>query len=150
MSAPNTNRPGIPRRIPRRAHALEAVLIAAMIALLLEIGPVPIVPRLLLILAALVVFCVVGFRVQIRSWGTLLAPALTPARISLSVFIGVLALLVPIFPVEASLLWRVATAVVLPAAFFALSRWDDARTVQLLRMRRSAQHATLPKAPSRV
>lgn len=121
-----------------------------MIALLLQVVPLPIVPRILLILVLLGVFCIVGFRVQLHSWGTLFAPAFTSARVSLSVFIGAMSLLLSYFPVEASSLWRTAAMLALPAAFFALARWDDACTVELLRSRRSAQHDPLADSPSSV
>ncbi|MGP9536458.1 hypothetical protein ACT3SP_00500 [Brachybacterium sp. AOP43-C2-M15] len=138
-----------PRPIPRSVHAVEAVLLAAMTSLLLEVIALPLVPRLLLLLGLLVLFLAVALRAQSRSWGTLIAPAFTPARIAVGVFIMAMVLLVTGFPEGAGLPWRIAVTLLAPAIFYALSRWDDVRTVALLRARRSPAQDAAPSPTGR-
>lgn len=137
-----------PRSIPWSAHALETFLLALMIALLLGVLDLPIPARLGLGLIGLIAFCVFGIRVQIRCWGAVITPAFTRARISLAVFVGLMAGTLSVLPQDASLLWRAAATILLPLIFFLLSRWDDARTVVLLRASRPGHHGPLPDVTS--
>ncbi|MGO2022175.1 MAG: hypothetical protein ACTH2N_07400 [Brachybacterium tyrofermentans] len=149
----STAAPTTPRRVPRTVHAAEAILYAAMAALLFEVLPVPIVARLLLLFVLLGLFATLGITAQIRCWGTFIAPAITPARVTSSLFIAASVLLATWLPKDAPLVWRAAVTIALPLAFYLLSRWDDARTVELLRNRAAAHRArdaglaTCPQSP---
>lgn len=137
-----------PRNVPWAAHALEAVLVALVSALLLGVLGLPIVPRLLLALLSLVAFCALAIPVQVRCWGTFIAPALTRARISYVVFLFAMSMTLSSVPDDAPLGWRAAATILLPCAFYVLARWDDARTVVLLRASRPGHHGPLPDVTS--
>lgn len=137
-----------PRRIPWNAHALEAILLALLIALFLAVLDLPFAARLTLGLVVFIAFCAFGISVQVRYWGSFIAPALTRARVSLAVFVGVMSIVMTYVPQDAPLLWRAAATALLPLVFFLLARWDDARTLGLLRAPRPGQHETLPNATS--
>ncbi|MDN5685335.1 MAG: hypothetical protein L0G94_01450 [Brachybacterium sp.] len=124
-----------PRSVPRAAHALEAVLVGLVSALLLGVLGLPITPRLLLALLGLGAFCALAIPVQVHCWGTFIAPALTRSRISYVVFILAMSMTLSSVPDDAPLGWRAAATILLPCAFYVLARWDDARTVELLRAR---------------
>ena len=143
-----------PRRVPRAVHVAEAILYGAMAALLFEVLPLPIIARLLLLLVLLALFGTLGITAQIRCWGAFIAPAFTPARVASSVFIAVSCLLATWLPHDAPFAGRAAVTVALPLAYYLLMRWDDARTVELLRSRaaahraRGAGPATCPRSPA--
>ncbi|MGP4975540.1 hypothetical protein [Brachybacterium tyrofermentans] len=143
-----------PRRVPRAVHVAEAILYGAMAALLFEVLPLPIIARLLLLLVLLALFGTLGITTQIRCWGAFIAPAFTPARVASSLFIVVSFLLATWLPHDAPFAWRAAVTVALPLAYYLLMRWDDARTVELLRSRaaahraRGAGPATCPRSPA--
>ncbi|MGO2360952.1 MAG: hypothetical protein ACTH6N_07440 [Brachybacterium tyrofermentans] len=130
-----------PRRVPRAVHVAEAILYGAMAALLFEVLPLPIIARLLLLLVLLALFGTLGITAQIRCWGAFIAPAFTPARVASSVFIAVSCLLATWLPHDAPFAGRAAVTVALPLAYYLLMRWDDARTVVLLRSREEAHRA---------
>lgn len=136
-----------PRRIPWNAHALEAILLALLIALFLDVLDLPFAARLTLGLVVFIAFCAFGISVQVRCWGSFIVPALTRARVSLAVFIGVMAVVVGAMEHGAPVLLRAAAAILLPLTFFVLSRWDDARTVEVLRAPRPEQRGHLPDVP---
>ena len=94
----STAAPTTPRRVPRTVHAAEAILYAAMAALLFEVLPVPIVARLLLLFVLLGLFATLGITAQIRCWATFIAPAITPARVTSSLFIAASVLLATWLP----------------------------------------------------
>lgn len=130
-----------PRQVPRAVHAAEAILYGAMAALLFEVLPLPIIARLLLLLVLLALFGTLGITAQIRCWGAFIAPALTPARVTSSLFIAASFLLATWLPHDAPFAWRATVTLALPLAYYLLSRWDDARTVELLRSREAAHRA---------
>lgn len=132
MSTSTTVRQATPRRVPRWAHASASVLLGLAFVLRLALLPVPLTLGLVLFLVVAGLFVVVSLTMQIRCWGTLLAPALTPARIVVSVFSVALVPLLANFPTEVALPWRIAVTILLPVTLYALLRWDDARTVELL------------------
>lgn len=64
------------------------------------------------------------------------APRRIPRRVhALGVFVLGTMYALPMFPDSAGLLSRGAIALLAPAVFYALARWDDTRTVDLLRER---------------
>lgn len=133
LTGPSPGAP--PRRIPRRVHALQAVLLAALCTLILGLIVVPSPLHLVLLFCLIAAAAGVGIRAQLRCWGTMSAPAFLPSRLALGAFILVTMYLLSMLPDTAGLLWRSTVALLVPAGFYALMRWDDARTVDLLRER---------------
>jgi hypothetical protein len=124
-----------PRRVPRRVHTLQAVLLAALSTLLLDLIVLPSAAHLPAVLVLGVTVILVGLLAQQRCWGTLNSPAHLPSRLSLGALGLVMVYVLSMFTDAAGTPWRWTVALLAPTVFYVLMRWDDARTVELLRAR---------------